>query len=312
MLRTTCLSLQLKGIQTPQSTRLFQSGRQDMTQSDQTAPRPGNSERGTWQASGPARIYSGWTQRIHTPKPGFWPHQPLTAEIGCWRFQSLHAVCVLTMRLSGLLSDWDWDARSTNLMTVYVVNWWMQEGITLCRANTDQDAWHAITRSTIWYTAPWFVPTFHRSKNLRGCWGQTINDQMATRSFHGRPEETSHGTCRLSTPLQHRTFKPRLCLRRCHGDRVRAQDCEVYGTLEYIMLLSNNFLDVWTNQRSRPLLPGWTRSPNSWLQRGCEGNRTSTSAYFGDHPTVQFHFVSWQHVRDNARSADQDFTFYNL
>ena len=24
------------------------------------------------------------------------------------------------------------------------------------------------------------------------------------------------------------------------------------------------------------------------------GNRTSTSAYFGDHPTVQFHFVSWQ------------------
>ena len=184
-----------------------------MTQSNQTALRPGGSERGTWQASGPARIYSGWTQRIHTPEPGFWPHQLLTAEIGCWRFQSLHAACVLTMRLSGLRSVWDWDARSANLMTVYVVNWWMQEEVTLCRANTDQDAWHAITRSTIWYTAPWFVPTFHRSKNPRGCWGLTINDLMATRSFHGGPEETSHGTCRLSTPLPHRTFKPRLWLR---------------------------------------------------------------------------------------------------
>ena len=42
------------------------------------------------------------------------------------------------------------------------------------------------------------------------------------------------------------------------------------------------------------LLPGWTRSPNSWLHWGCKGNRTSTSAYFGDHPTVQLHFVSWQ------------------
>ena len=209
----TCRSLQLKGIQIPQSTRPFQSGRQDMTQSNQTALRPGSSERGTWQASGPARIYSGWTQRIHTPEPGFWPHQLLTAEIGCWRFQSLHAACVLTMRLSGLRSVWDWDARSANLMTVYVVNWWMQEEVTLCRANTDQDAWHAITRSTIWYTAPWFVPTFHRSKNPRGCWGLTINDLMATRSFHGGPEETSHGTCRLSTPLPHRTFKPRLWLR---------------------------------------------------------------------------------------------------
>ena len=81
---------------------------------------------------------------------------------------------------------------------------------------------------------------------------------------------------------------------RCHGDRVRAQDREVCGALEYILFLSNNFRDVWPNQRSRPLLPGRTRSPNSWLHWGCKGNRTSTSAYFGDHPTVQFHFVSWQ------------------
>ena len=81
---------------------------------------------------------------------------------------------------------------------------------------------------------------------------------------------------------------------RCHGDCIRAQDCEVCGALEYILLLSNNFRDVWTNKRSRPLLPGWTRSPNNWLHWRCEGNRTSTSAYFGDHPTVQFYFVPWQ------------------
>ena len=81
---------------------------------------------------------------------------------------------------------------------------------------------------------------------------------------------------------------------RCHGDRVRAQDCEVCGALEYILLLSNNIRDVWTNQRSRPLFLGRTRSPNSWFHWRCEGNRTSTSAYFGDHPTVQLHFVSWQ------------------
>ena len=87
-------SLQLKGTQISQSTRPFQFVRQDMTQSNQTALRPGSSERGTWQASGPA-IYSGWSQRIHTPEPGFWPvHQPLTAKIGCRRFQSLHAACV--------------------------------------------------------------------------------------------------------------------------------------------------------------------------------------------------------------------------
>ena len=35
-----------------------------------------------------------------------------------------------------------------------------------------------------------------------------------------------------------------------------ASDCEVCGALEYIFLLSNNFRDVWTNKRSRPLLPG--------------------------------------------------------
>ena len=81
---------------------------------------------------------------------------------------------------------------------------------------------------------------------------------------------------------------------RCYRDRVRAQDCAVCGALEYILLLSHNFRDVWTNKRSRPLLPVWTRSPNSWLHWRSEGNRTSTSAYFGDHPTVQFHFVSWQ------------------
>ena len=206
-------SLQLNGIQIPQSMRPFQSGRQDMTQSNQTALRLGSSKRGTWQASGPARIYSIWTQRIHTPELGFWPHQLLTAEIGCWQFQSLHAACALMMRLSELRSVWDWVARSANLMTVYVVNWWMQEEVTLCRANMNQDAWHAITRSMIWYTVPWFRPTFHWSKHLRCCWGLTINDLMATHSFHGEPEETSLGMCRLSTPLQHRTFKPRLWLR---------------------------------------------------------------------------------------------------
>ena len=59
LLRTnSCRSLQLKGIQISQSTRPFQSGRQDMTLNNQTALRPGSSERGTWQVSGPARLYS--------------------------------------------------------------------------------------------------------------------------------------------------------------------------------------------------------------------------------------------------------------
>ena len=51
----TCRSLQPRSVQTPQSTRPFQSGRQDMTQSDQTVLRPGSSEREIWQASGPGK-----------------------------------------------------------------------------------------------------------------------------------------------------------------------------------------------------------------------------------------------------------------
>ena len=95
----TCRSLHLKGIQ--QDPLIWQA-RYD-------AEQPDGSEAGRQRAwdmasAGPTRIFSGCTQRIHTPEPGFWPHHPLTAEIGCWRFQSLHAACVLTMRLSGLRS----------------------------------------------------------------------------------------------------------------------------------------------------------------------------------------------------------------
>ena len=105
---------------------------------------------------------------------------------------------------------------------------------------------------------------------------------------------------------------------RCHGDRVGAQDCEVCGALEYTLHLSNNFRDVGPmNDLGLSFLDELGRRiadcTGEWR---CEGNRKIYFSVFRwpSNGSIPFCFVTallMHHVRDHARSAVQNFTFYN-
>ena len=196
----------------------------------------------------------------------------------------------------------------------------MQEEVTLCRANTYQDAWHAITRSTIWYTASWFVPTFQRSKNLKGCRGLTINDLMATRSFHiwqaGR-----HLTCQLVNTVAASYIPTTSSITggatEIASERKIVKYVELSNTSCFCPIIFETFGPI--KDLGLSFLDGLGRRIAD-----CTGDSRETAHLLQRisvtiqriiiNGSIPFCFVAallLHHVRDHARSAVKNFTFYN-